>query len=110
MIDQTQEQVEKAKEKGLPFYQIKCDVCGYVATAMIAGSSNFDFCDGHSGRFIDIEGISEPFEVNCRGFNYDADLGVMVSNYEVRELTGIDTEGVTGITEEWCRFTRLPEL
>ena len=95
MIDQTQEQVEKAKEKGLPFYQIKCDVCGYVATAMIAGSSNFDFCDGHSGRFIDIEGISEPFEVNCRGFKYEADRGVRVSNYMVRELTGIDTEGVT---------------
>ena len=101
-IDQT----AHAKTLEMPYYQIKCDVCGHLSTAMTSGSSNFDFCDGHSGNFITVDGDDEPFELNCRDFVLDEatkdwTIPIYVSNYEVRELTGYH-DGIT----EWSRFQK----
>jgi len=96
---------KEADEKGLPFYQIQCDVCGYIATAATGMSSNFDYCDGHSGNFIQVDGDDEPFELNCREYVLDEESRKLVSNFKAREVTGRDPE-----MAEWVRFTRFPEL
>jgi len=85
---------KEADEKGFAYFQIQCDVCGYLDTSMCWGSS-FDFCDGHSGTGGG----------TGREYVLDAEQNVMVSNFKARELTGREPE-----MAEWVRFTRFPEL
>jgi hypothetical protein len=84
MTDQeTQVQVEKAKGYGFPYFQIRCDVCGYIGGAMCEGSSNFDFCDApnlETDEWVTVteNGIDYRFQANHR----------TADNFQVRELTG----------------------
>ena len=87
-------QVEKAKRLGLPYFQIKCDVCGYIGGAMCEGSSNFDFCDGCTDtEYKAIDGVWRDWPVNHRDPSG--------SNFQVKELTGMYPQ-----MTEYCYITR----
>jgi hypothetical protein len=82
---QTERQVQEAIEKGIPYFQIRCDVCGHIAEAMTEGSSNFDFCDAPNLE------TDEWFTVTENGIDYHYQANhrdPYGSNYQVRELTG----------------------
>ena len=84
-IDQT----EKARGLGFPYFQMVCDVCNHIDTSMTFGSSSFDYCDGHSGNFMEAQegDVKVTFETNCRQYIQNED-GQKVGNFIVRELTG----------------------
>jgi len=83
MTDQETKQVETAKEMGFPYFQIKCDVCGYIDGAMAEGSSSFDYCDApnlETDEWVSWteNGIDYRFQANHR----------TADNFQVKELTG----------------------
>ncbi len=73
--------IDEAKMDGLPYFEIKCDECGYVDVALHIGSSSFDFCEGsvELGTVV-IDGVEyEDCPINHR----------TPTNFTVRELTGM---------------------